>query len=89
MKSLFIVNDFPPILGGQSTYYYNLCRALPKDSFIVLAPKWGKYKEFDSNQDFTIIRKSYLTKIPFLEKAFKIILPFFYALPIISKKYNL
>ncbi|MBU0468554.1 MAG: glycosyltransferase family 4 protein [Candidatus Omnitrophica bacterium] len=85
MKSLFIVNDFPPIVGGQSTYYYNLCRALPKYSFIVLAPKWGKYKEFDSKQNFTIIRKFYLTKIPFLEKALKIILPFFYALSIMSK----
>ena len=86
MNSLFIFNDFPPILGGQSTYFYYTCKAMPSDKIIVLAPKWKGDGEFDNAQDFRIIRKPYLTTIPLLEKAVKIILPMFYALSIIKRE---
>ena len=88
MKVLFIVNDFPPILGGQSTYLYNMCKSLPPDRIVVLAPKHKGDKEFDKLQKFKIIRKPYLFSIQILEKFFKIVLPLFYALPII-RKYNI
>ena len=86
MKSLFIVNDFPPIKGGQSTYLYNLCRALPQDKFIVLAPQVSGDHAFDQMQDFQIIRKKYLFPIPILEKFFKIVLPMIYTQRIMKRE---
>lgn len=86
MKSLFIVNDFPPIKGGQSTYLYNLCRALPQDKFIVLAPQVSGDHAFDQMQDFQIIRKKYLFPIPILEKIFKIVLPMIYTQRIMQRE---
>jgi len=86
MKSLFIFNDFPPVLGGQSTYYLNLCRALPKDCFIILAPKLEGSEVFDKQVPLPIIRKRYVFQIPVLEKFIKIILPFFYACALLKKE---
>ncbi len=86
VKALFIVNDFPPIIGGQSVYYYNLCRGLPAESIIVLAHCSLGYKKFDANQQFKIIRRPYLVPIPVVEKLFKIVLPFFYAIPILLRE---
>ena len=85
MKSLFIVNDFPPILGGQSTYLYNLVRAFPVGKVIVLAPYQKNCQDFDTKQKFTIIRKHYLSRIPIIEKIFKIVIPFIHTLFILKK----
>lgn len=85
MTALFIVNDFPPILGGQSSYLYNLCRAYPSKSIIVLAPSRKGDKAFDREQPFTVIRRRYVFSIPVIEKIVKIILPLFYARPLIRK----
>ena len=68
MKSLFIVNDFPPILGGQSNYYFNLCRAFPEGELIILAPRVKGFEAFDQTHKLSIIRRSYLVFIPGLEK---------------------
>ena len=38
-KSLLVTLDFPPNLGGVATFYYNVCRNLPADKIVVLAPK--------------------------------------------------
>lgn len=84
-ESLFIFNDFPPVLGGQSQYYFNLCRALPPEKIMVLAPKVGNTASFDQALPFSVIRKFYLTRLPIFEKLLKIILPIFYALPIIKR----
>ncbi len=86
IKTLFIVNDFPPIIGGQSVYYYNLCRGLPAEKIIVLAHCSSGHKEFDAKQRFKIVRRPYLVPIPIVEKLFKIVLPFFYAIPILIKE---
>lgn len=85
-KSLLVVNDFPPILGGQSAYYYNLCLGVPPANILVLAPTWQGCEEFDAKQTFSIIRRKYLSKLPIVEKAAKIILPFFHTLRIIEKE---
>ena len=71
MKSLFIVNDFPPDFGGQSTYYLNLCKALPKDQFIVLAPKLHGSETIDNDLNFKVIRKPYSIKIPIIQTFLK------------------
>ncbi len=75
MRHLFIVNDFPPIVGGQTAYLYNLCRALLPADFLVLAPVCGDTSAFDRAQAFRIIRKPYLSRIPLFEKVMKIFLP--------------
>lgn len=85
VKSLFIVNDFPPIVGGQSTYLYNLVRAFPADKVIVLAPYQKNCEDFDMNQEFAIIRKHYLYRIPIIEKLLKIIIPLFHTRSILEK----
>jgi phosphatidylinositol alpha-1,6-mannosyltransferase len=86
MKSLFIINDFPPILGGQSNYYFNLCGAFPKGELTILAPRCQGYQSFDQNHYLPIIRRNYLIQIPVVEKICKILLPFFYSLPIIKRE---
>lgn len=85
-KSLFIVNDFPPILGGQATYFYSLWKNLPCQKIVVLAPKVSGCERFDKKQNFEIIRKKYLFSIPFLGRILKIILPLLFSLIIIQKR---
>ncbi len=85
-KSLFIVNDFPPILGGQSTYFYNLWRHLPSEKIVVLAPVVNGYKEFDKKQNFEIIRKKYLFNIPLFGWILKITIPLLLSLILIPKR---
>ena len=63
-KSLFITLDFPPRLGGVATFYYNVCKNLPPDKIIVLAPTQEGSEEFDRQQKFTIIRKKLLNQFP-------------------------
>ena len=76
-RSLFIVNDFPPVLGGQSNYYFNLCGAFPEGKLIILAPRTKGFEAFDSTHQLPIIRRDYLVFIPGLEKICKIFLPLF------------
>ena len=85
-KSLFIVNDFPPVLGGQSSYYLNLCSAFPKDALIILAPVFKGFEDFDRRHDLAVIRRHYLVFIPGLEKILKIILPLIYSLGIVARE---
>jgi len=69
-KSLLVTLDFPPNLGGVATYYYNVCKNLPSDKIVVLAPEQEDDQNFDSKQNFTIlrefttIRKKLLRKFP-------------------------
>ncbi len=86
MKSLLIVNDFPPILGGQSNYYFNLSHAFPNGEVVILAPVCEGYEDFDQAQNLNILRREYLFTIPILEKICKIVLPFFYSIPIIFRE---
>ena len=57
MRSLLITNDFPPIVSGISTYFYQLWRYLPPERVLVLAPWVEGCEEFDRRQSFTIVRK--------------------------------
>jgi phosphatidyl-myo-inositol dimannoside synthase len=58
MKSLLITHDFPPgVSGGISVFLHHLCAEL-KNEINVLAPRLGKWKSFDSNQDYTVFRQS-------------------------------
>lgn len=63
-KSLLVTLDFPPNLGGVAAYYYNVCKNLPADKIVVLAPPQEGAQDFDSQQKFTIIRKNTLNNLP-------------------------
>ncbi|MAF13284.1 MAG: hypothetical protein CMI53_00115 [Parcubacteria group bacterium] len=63
-KSLLITLDFPPNVGGIATYYYNVCKNLPADKIVVLAPEQEGAEAFDRQQNFTIIRKKILSQLP-------------------------
>ena len=63
-KSLLLTLDFPPSHGGVAAFYYNICKNLPPDKIVVLAPEQAGAKEFDQKQNFTIIRKKRLNLLP-------------------------
>ena len=64
-KSLLVTLAFPPNnVGGVATFYYNVCKNLPPDKIVVLAPQHPDADEFDSHQRFTIIRKKLLNQFP-------------------------
>jgi len=39
LKSLLVTNDFPPVISGISTYFYNLWKYLPAESNLILTTK--------------------------------------------------
>ncbi|MFA6254558.1 MAG: glycosyltransferase family 4 protein [Patescibacteria group bacterium] len=55
-KTLLVTLDFPPRLGGVATFYYNVCKNLPPNKIVVLAPEQIGAEGFDQKQNFTIIR---------------------------------
>jgi len=87
-KILFLTDDFPPILGGISTYSYEITKSLKElgEDVIVLAPKDEGYKEFDENCNIKIIRRWF----PRFQHGYyiKVLLLFFYLLYYV-KKYNI
>jgi phosphatidylinositol alpha-1,6-mannosyltransferase len=67
-KSLLLTLDFPPKLGGVATYYYNICKNLPPNSIVVVAPYQVGCEKFDSQQSFPIIRRKELTALTKVSK---------------------
>lgn len=68
-KSLLITLEFPPQTGGVGNYYYNICKNLPADKIVVMAPAGDKTELFDREQKFPIIRLKKLTEINRIIKA--------------------
>jgi len=56
MKSLIVTLEYPPIVGGISTYVYNLASHLAADEVVVCAPKNNGDKDFDSKQAWKTYR---------------------------------
>lgn len=63
MRIVFVVNVFPPSVGGSGTVYLNLCRSL--DAEVTVITPWRRYqdgseisgwREFDAAQSFPIRR---------------------------------
>jgi len=69
-KSLLITMEFPPQMGGVATYYYNICKNLPTDKIIVLAPEYPDSQNFDKKQNFTIIRSHIINRLINSKKIF-------------------
>ena len=55
-KSLLITNDFPPVIGGISTVFYNVWRYYPHDRMLVLTPRAEGSEEFDKTAYFRPLR---------------------------------
>jgi phosphatidylinositol alpha-1,6-mannosyltransferase len=49
-------NDFPPVVSGIATYFYNLWRVLPEDSTVIVAPKAAGYRAFDAKHRMRVRR---------------------------------
>lgn len=50
------------MFGGVANYWANLCRFLPGDDFLVLAPEYNNSLEFDIRQNYLIYRKELISK---------------------------
>ncbi|MBI4640805.1 MAG: glycosyltransferase family 4 protein [Candidatus Tectomicrobia bacterium] len=57
MVSLLITNDFPPVVSGISTVFYQLIRNLPGEKPVILAPRVKGCEEWDKKESFSVIRK--------------------------------
>ncbi|MCB9798149.1 glycosyltransferase family 4 protein [Candidatus Nomurabacteria bacterium] len=57
-NTLIITLDFPPTIGGISTYIEQIAGELPPENFVVLAPK-TKEKEYDQKYPFTVERTNF------------------------------
>ncbi|RKY57866.1 MAG: hypothetical protein DRP94_07835 [Candidatus Latescibacterota bacterium] len=80
MRALLVTNDFPPIVSGISTYFYQLWRHLPPEKVLVLAPWVEGCEEFDRRQSFKIVRKEMPVGKSRKEKVIKTSLNIFWAL---------
>lgn len=59
-KTLLITLDFAPMVGGIATYWSNLCRNLPREDIVVLAPEAASSLDFDMRQPYLIYRYNLL-----------------------------
>jgi phosphatidylinositol alpha-1,6-mannosyltransferase len=54
---LMAVNDFPPLLGGESTLYHALARHLPASEVVVMAPRLGGDAAIDARLPIEVARR--------------------------------
>lgn len=62
MKSLLITLEFDPQVGGVATYYKNICRNLPADRIVVMAPPHVDSFSSDAKREFKIYRQNLLAR---------------------------
>lgn len=56
-RVLFAVNDFPPLLGGESTLYHGLARHLDAREAVVLAPRLPGDARVDRELSVEVLRR--------------------------------
>jgi len=82
MKSLLITFDYPPIVSGISTFFYNVWKLLPPQDYLILAPRTKDYKRVDLNSGFKIYR--YCTFMSW--RLMRVVIVFVYALTLIVRE---
>lgn len=87
-KALFVTNDFPPIISGISTYFAQICSRVPRDKFVVLAPKCHNDDEYDKNQNYEVVRRWMPLSRNVWAKLLKALLNILWTL-LIVKKYDI
>ena len=89
ISSLLISNDFPPIVSGISTVFYNIWKLLPDNQWLVLAPKVRGSEDFDSNSGVRTARYPYIIKSGLFPKLINQIMLFLYTTYlVISRRIN-
>jgi phosphatidylinositol alpha-1,6-mannosyltransferase len=56
MRALFVTNDFPPMVGGEAALYARICRAVPPERVVVLAPRLEGDGRIDAREPYPIVR---------------------------------
>lgn len=60
MKKLIITFEYPPKIGGIASYVHQFAAEMKTDEVVVLAPHYKGAKEYDSQENFKILRKNML-----------------------------
>ena len=55
-RAVFFANDFPPVASGIATAFLNLCRRLPPERILVIAPRMPGDREVDAGLPFPVRR---------------------------------
>lgn len=63
-KHLLVTNDFPPKIGGIQNYLFEIWRRLDPSSFVVLTTASLDAQDFDSQQEFEIVRLAKQVLLP-------------------------
>jgi len=86
-KILFITNDFPPIVSGISTVFYEYLKRTDRDRYIVIAPRIMGGKEIDQKTQLNVTRVWIPIGESRISKFIKALLNIFYIL-FFSLKYK-
>jgi phosphatidylinositol alpha-1,6-mannosyltransferase len=86
VPSLFITADFPPIVSGISTTFYNLLRYLPKQEHAVIAPWVKGGRQIDAGLSQKVYRIFMPLGDDIFNKSLRGILLFCYSLVVIKKE---
>ncbi|MBI5233958.1 MAG: glycosyltransferase [Deltaproteobacteria bacterium] len=68
---MLVTNDYPPIVSGIGTYFYNLFRYQPTDRFFILSPRAKGCGDFDRKTGLPVIRRNISTGESKISKALK------------------
>jgi phosphatidylinositol alpha-1,6-mannosyltransferase len=85
MKNLLISSDFPPVLGGISTVFYNIWRYLPPD-FPALVPRAGQSRHRDAHLSMRVFRAPVPMGDNIFKKLMRTIVFLVYSLVIVHKE---
>lgn len=55
-NSLLIPGDFPPVVSGIATYFYQIWRLLPYENNFILCPRDNGFEQFDQDTRLSTIR---------------------------------
>ena len=56
MKSLLMTFDYPPMISGIGTFFFNVWSHLSRENHVILAPRVVGFEEFDKGSPCRVIR---------------------------------
>jgi len=85
-KSLLITADYPPIVSGISTVFYNIWKHLSQDRLLILAPRTKGCFEFDSENRIRVLRRYFSLGDNILRRILRTILLYIHTKQIVKKE---
>lgn len=79
-RTLLIPGDFPPVVSGIATYFYEIWRRLPATSNFILCPRDEGWQNFDASCNLKIVRRRIPTSNATYAKILKGLLYAFWAI---------